>query len=176
MGLVAMALLVGREPQVEGNSTLVLNVRGDLQEIEPVGVLGQLFEAPPPSGPWWTRCARPRSTDASRASSSAPPAPQRSGGKCRKFATRSSTSGARGKLAIGFLEYGGEQEFYLASACDKVFLSPTASLDLTGHRELRALSARDARQDRRISRHLAHRRVQDRLQYVHRAHVYTRSP
>jgi hypothetical protein len=37
-----------------------------------------------------------------------------------------------GKPIIGYLEYGGEQEFYLASACDKVFLMPTASLDLTG--------------------------------------------
>ena len=36
------------------------------------------------------------------------------------------------KPIVGFLEYGGEQEFYLASACDKVFLMPTASLDLNG--------------------------------------------
>jgi protease-4 len=37
-----------------------------------------------------------------------------------------------GKPIVGYLEYGGEQEFYLASACDKVYLMPTASLDLTG--------------------------------------------
>src|SRR5262249_6698216 len=37
-----------------------------------------------------------------------------------------------GKPIIGYLEYGGEQEFYLASACDKVFLMPSSSLDLTG--------------------------------------------
>src|SRR4029078_1141561 len=36
------------------------------------------------------------------------------------------------KPIVAFLEYGGEQEFYLASACDKVFLMPTATLDLTG--------------------------------------------
>src|SRR5262249_55995788 len=36
------------------------------------------------------------------------------------------------KPIIGYLEYGGEQEFYVASACDKVFLMPTATLDLTG--------------------------------------------
>src|SRR5262249_14037952 len=33
---------------------------------------------------------------------------------------------------IAYLEYGGEQEFYLATACDKVFLMPTSTLDLTG--------------------------------------------
>jgi protease-4 len=37
-----------------------------------------------------------------------------------------------GKPIVAFMEYGGEQEFYLASACDKVYLMPTASLDLTG--------------------------------------------
>src|SRR5205085_9531568 len=36
------------------------------------------------------------------------------------------------KPIVAYLEYGGEQEFYLATACDKVFLMPTASLDLTG--------------------------------------------
>jgi protease-4 len=37
-----------------------------------------------------------------------------------------------GKPIVAFMEYGGEQEFYLASACDKVYLMPSATLDLTG--------------------------------------------
>jgi protease-4 len=37
-----------------------------------------------------------------------------------------------GKPIVAYMEYGGEQEFYLASACDKVFLMPSATLDLTG--------------------------------------------
>jgi len=36
------------------------------------------------------------------------------------------------KPIIAYLEFGGDQSYYLASACDKVFLMPTASLDLTG--------------------------------------------
>ena len=31
-----------------------------------------------------------------------------------------------------FLEFGGDREYYLASAADRVFLMPTSSLDLTG--------------------------------------------
>ena len=46
-GLVFMAILVGRPPQVTSGSTLVLKVGGDLQEMEPGGVIGQFFEAPP---------------------------------------------------------------------------------------------------------------------------------
>jgi len=37
-----------------------------------------------------------------------------------------------GKKVIAFLEYGGDREYYLASAADRVFLLPTSPLDLTG--------------------------------------------
>src|SRR5688572_25642987 len=36
------------------------------------------------------------------------------------------------KTVVAFLEYGGDREYYLASAADKVYLLPTSSLDLTG--------------------------------------------
>ncbi|MCA1563449.1 MAG: hypothetical protein LC804_25420, partial [Acidobacteria bacterium] len=39
-GLVFTGLLIGRQPHITGNSTLVLKIGGDLQEIEPGGVLG----------------------------------------------------------------------------------------------------------------------------------------
>jgi protease-4 len=37
-----------------------------------------------------------------------------------------------GKKVTAFLEFGGDREYYLASAADRVFLMPTSSLDLTG--------------------------------------------
>ena len=37
-----------------------------------------------------------------------------------------------GKPVYAFLEYGGDREYYLASAADKIFLVPSATLDLTG--------------------------------------------
>ena len=37
-----------------------------------------------------------------------------------------------GKMVVAFLEYGGDREYYLASAADRVFLLPTSALDLTG--------------------------------------------
>jgi protease-4 len=37
-----------------------------------------------------------------------------------------------GKTVVAFLEYGGDREYYLASAADKVFLLPTSPLDLAG--------------------------------------------
>ena len=37
-----------------------------------------------------------------------------------------------GKPVYAFLEYGGDREYYLATAADKIFLLPTATLDVTG--------------------------------------------
>jgi protease IV len=37
-----------------------------------------------------------------------------------------------GKKVTAFLEYGGDREYFLASAADRVYLLPTSPLDLTG--------------------------------------------
>jgi protease-4 len=37
-----------------------------------------------------------------------------------------------GKPVYAYLEYGGDREYYLATAADKIFLMPSAPLDLTG--------------------------------------------
>lgn len=37
-----------------------------------------------------------------------------------------------GKPVYAFLEYGGDREYYLATAADKIYLVPSASLDLVG--------------------------------------------
>ena len=46
-GLAFTMLMVGREPEVASNSTLMLKVSGDLQEIEPGGMFGPFLEPPP---------------------------------------------------------------------------------------------------------------------------------
>ena len=132
MGLVAMALLVGREPQVAGNSTLVLKIGGDLQEMEPGGVIGQFFEAPPTVR---SVVDALRKAKVDRRISSViirPTSTAALWGKVQEVRDAIVDFRRSGKPIVGYLEYGGEQEFYLASACDKVFLMPTASLDLTG--------------------------------------------
>ena len=37
-----------------------------------------------------------------------------------------------GKQAIAYLEYASEREYFIATACDKIFLMPSASLDVNG--------------------------------------------
>jgi protease-4 len=37
-----------------------------------------------------------------------------------------------GKPVYAYVDYGGDREYYLATAADKIFLMPSAALDLTG--------------------------------------------
>ena len=47
------------------------------------------------------------------------PASRVSGPRCRKSATRSLDFRKSGKPIVAYLEYGGDQEYYLATACDQ---------------------------------------------------------
>ena len=132
-GLVLMALFVGRAPQVSGNSTLVLKIGGDLpgdgagRRHRPVlrsaadRPLGRRRAAQGQGRP--AHHERRHPADGRRPSL---------WGKVQEIRDAIIDFRRSGKPIIAYLEYGGEQEFYLASACDKVFLMPTASLDLTG--------------------------------------------
>jgi protease-4 len=131
-GLIFMGLMVGRTPQIASNSTLVLQVSGDLQELEPSGVLDQFIE-PPPTVRSLVESLRKAKVDR-RVSSVIirPTSTAALWGKIQEVRDAIVDFRQSKKPIIAFLEYGGDQAYYLASACDKVFLLPTASLDLTG--------------------------------------------
>ena len=131
-GLIATAVMIGRAPQVGSNSTLVLRLSGDLGEVEPGGLVGSLFE-PPPTVRSVIEALRKAKVD--RRVTSVIIRPTGSAalwGKVQEMRDAIVDFKSSKKPIVAFLEFGGEQELYLASACDKVFLMPTASLDLTG--------------------------------------------
>ena len=131
-GLAFTSLMIGREPQIAGNSTLLLKVSGDLQEIEPGGVFGPFLE-PPPTVRSVTEALRKAKVDRRVTSVIVRPTGTAAlWGKVQEVRDAIVDFRTSGKPIIAFMEYGGEQEYYLASACDKVFLMPTASVDLTG--------------------------------------------
>ena len=112
--------------------TLLLNVGDDLQEVEPSGVLGQFLEAPPTVRSV-VDALRKASVD--RRVTSVIIRPTNSAalwGKVQEVREAIVEFKKSKKPIIAYLEFGGDQSYYLASACDKVFLMPTASLDLTG--------------------------------------------
>jgi len=132
MGLLLLASAVGREPQVASGSTLVLRVGGDLAEMEPGGVLGQFLEAPPTVRVIVETLRKAKADKRITSVILKPTGPAALWGKVQEVRDAVADFRRSGKPIVAYLEYGGEQEYYLATACDKVFLMPAASLDLTG--------------------------------------------
>jgi protease IV len=131
-GMLLLFSAVGREPDVANNSTLVLRVAGDLNEMDPGGVFGPFIE----SGPTVRGLVEMlRKAKADKRITSVIIKPVGAGalwGKVQEVRDAVTDFRRSGKPVVAYLEYGGEQEFYLATACDKVFLMPAATLDLTG--------------------------------------------
>jgi protease-4 len=133
-GIVLLYLLVSRGPSVPASATLVLRPGGELQEIVPDDVVGQVFgrdsttvRAFVDSLDKAKRDPRIRSVLLMPSSLSLP-----YWGKVQELRDALLDFRTTGKTVIAFLEYGGDREYYLASAADRVYLMPTSPLDLTG--------------------------------------------
>ncbi len=132
VGMFAVFAAVGREPQVAQNSTLVLRVDGDLNEMEPGGVLGPFIEAAPTVRSLVDMLRHAKTDSRITAVILKPTGAGALWGKVQEVRDAIADFRRSGKPIVAYLEYGGEQEFYLATACDKVYLMPSATLDLTG--------------------------------------------
>jgi protease-4 len=132
MGMLILVSAVGREPQVTSNSTLVLRVGGNLGEMDAGGVFGSFIEGPPTVRALVEMLKKAKTDKRITSVILKPSGAGALWGKVQEVRDAVTDFRHSGKPVIAFLEYGGEQEFYLATACDKVFLLPTATLDLTG--------------------------------------------
>lgn len=130
--MLVLVSAVGREPQVAPNSTLVLRVGGDLNEMEPGGVFGPFIESAPTVRGVVEMLHKAKTDSRIKSVILKPTGAGALWGKVQEVRDAIIDFRHSGKPMVAYLEYGGEQEFYLATACDKVFLMPSATLDLTG--------------------------------------------
>ena len=176
-GFLLLYLLVGREPAVPSNATLVLKVGGDLAEVAPADVVGYLRGATHADRPRRssTTCARPRSTRASSpCCSSRPASTRRTGARCRRFATRCSTSGSPASRSTPTSSTAATASTTWRRAADKCLPDAVEPARSDRRRDLRGVPARHARQDRRVSRPASHRRLQDGVEPAHREGLHAR--
>ena len=131
-GLLLLYAAMGREPEVASHSTLVIRIDGDLNENLPGGLFGAFVEAPPTLREI-VELLRKAKVDRRISSVIIEPTGEAAlWGKIQEVRDAISDFRSSGKPIVAYMEYGGEQQFYLASACDKVYLAPTSTLDLTG--------------------------------------------
>ena len=134
VGFGVMYLLFGREPAVPSSATLVLRVGGSLTELAPADVVGYLRGSKTPTVRSVVDTLRKAKVDPRVKSVLLKPTGFESPFWAKVQEVRDAVLDFRksGKPVYAYLEYGGDREYYLASAADKVFLMPSTALDLVG--------------------------------------------
>jgi protease-4 len=133
-GILLLYLVMSRGPSVPERATLVLRPGGALQEVIPDDVVGQLIGRDTSTVRGFVESLRVAKRDPRIRSVVLIPATLNLPfwGKVQELRNAVLDFRESGKSVTAFLEYGGEREYYLASAADRVFMLPTSPLDLTG--------------------------------------------
>ena len=131
---VALYFMVSTGPRVPGRSTLVLRPGGELVELVADDVLQFVGPSESRTVRGYVEALRKAKVDERITAVLLAPRPLTSPfwGKVQELHEAILDFKTSGKPVYAFLEYGGDREYYLATAADKIFLVPTATLDLTG--------------------------------------------
>jgi protease-4 len=134
ISVAAMLLLyvaVSQEPDVPAHATLVLRPSGDLPEIVPDLVFGSGDDLTIRA---YVELIRKAKHDSRIAGILLRPGSINSPfwAKLQELRDAIEDFKTSGKYVHAWLEYAGDREYFLASAAERVYLLPSASLDLTG--------------------------------------------
>jgi protease-4 len=129
--MLLLYFVVAQEPDVPARATLVLRPSGDLPEVRPEFMLGGGHEI---TVRGYVELIRKAKGDARIAGILLKPGGLNSPfwAKIQELRAAIDDFKTSGKFVHAWLEHGGDREYYLASAADRVYLLPSASLDLTG--------------------------------------------
>ena len=133
-GFAVLYVLFGREPAVPSDATLVLRVGGALSETAPADVVGYIRGVKTPTVRAIVDDLRKAKVDPRIRRVLLKPTGFDSPfwGKVQEIRDAILEFKKSGKPIYAYLEFGGDREYYLSTAADKVFLMPSASLDLQG--------------------------------------------
>ncbi len=133
-GFALLYLAFGREPAVPSNATLVLRVGGSLSEVAPNDVVGYLRGTRTPTVRGVVDNLRKAKVDSRVRAVMLKPTGFDSPfwGKVQEIRDAVLDFKKSGKPIYAYVEYGGDREYYLATAADKVFLMPSSPLNLAG--------------------------------------------
>jgi len=134
VGFAILYFMFGREPAVPSNATLVLRVGGDLSEMAPADVVGYLRGVRTPTVRSVVDNLRKAKADGRVRAVMFKPTGFESPfwGKVQEIRDAVIEFKKSGKPVYAYLEYGGDREYYLATAADKIYLMPASPLNLTG--------------------------------------------
>jgi protease IV len=131
---VVLYMLVGGQPAVPDNATLVLRVGGALSETSPDDVVSYVSGSRAPTLRATVDALRKARVDDRIKAVLLKPTGFATPywGKVQELRDAVLDFRESGKPVFAYLEYGGDQDYYLASAADKVYLMPSSPLQLVG--------------------------------------------
>jgi protease-4 len=132
--MVVLMIAVGREPSIPSNAVLVLRVEGDLADSASDTVLESVIGGRRYGTRAIVENLRKAKADRRISAVIVRPIGLNSAYWARLQEVRDAILDftSSGKTAVAHLEYGGDREYFVASACNRVFLLPTSPLDVSG--------------------------------------------
>lgn len=139
LGIFIIFLAVGRlfsskPPSVAGNSALVLSLRGDVPEAAPVDIELPFLQqqASPTVRDIWTSLHQAATDNRIKALVLEPRGVDVGWARLQELRQEIVEFRRSGKPVYAYLQSPGSREYYLASAADRIFLSPSDMLDVKG--------------------------------------------
>ena len=132
VGVIVSSFVMRRGPGVPSETALVLKGTTELAEIEGAGLLDQFIEGPPTVRAVVDALRAAKTDRRVRALIVRPNGSSPFWAKTQEVRDAILDFKTSGKKTIAFLEFGGDQDYYLATACDRIVLLPTSGLDLKG--------------------------------------------
>src|SRR5688572_10656828 len=137
IGFVVVAILVsairGEQPSVRENSVLTLRVSGPLPDYVPDNPLNRIFATPPQSlSSLLTQFRKAKTDKRIRAIILDVDASETGWGKAEELRAAIEDFRTSGKPVYAYMEMGFNKDYYVASACDKIYMPPPGVLFVNG--------------------------------------------
>lgn len=137
IGFVAVAILVsairGEQPSIRENSVLTLRVSGPLPDYVPDNPLNRIFATPPQSlSSLLTQFRKAKTDKRIRAIILDVDASETGWAKAEELRAAIEDFRTSGKPVYAYMEMGFNKDYYVASACDKIYMPPPGELFVTG--------------------------------------------
>lgn len=130
--LVATWVVIGAGPSVAANTTLRLRLAGPIGESEPGGLIGQFLDVPPTVRTVIDQLRKAKVDRRIRSVVFQPGDIETLWGKSQELRSAILDFKRSGKPVVAYLEFADDQEYYVATACDRIYLTPSSPLDLNG--------------------------------------------
>jgi len=137
IGFIGVAILVsairGQRPSIKDNSVLTLKVSGPLPDYVPENAFNHLFGTPPQSLTSLVSQFRKAKVD-KRITAIIVDIDASETGWAKAEEVRGAIDDFRasGKPVYAYMETGFNKDYYIAAACDKIYLPPSGELFVTG--------------------------------------------